>query len=294
MCRNKPGSTTQLFDEKASLRGGFLFTMKKSLIYLSLVLLSISVKAQELYVFSEPASNMPANTFAPRMKAVIGKRENTSAFQRYNPELQFGLSKKFMLHGGVTFSNMMFENVQWEGAYLYGKYRFYSSDKLHQHFRMAAFGEIGYSRNEMMNDEVSARGDNTALDIGLIATQLKNKFVVSATTSYLKVLDKNLDEMHHETVDEAINYSLSAGYLVLPLEYTSYDQLNLNLYAEVLGQRTFGKKSYFIDVAPAIQFIFNSNSKLNVGYRFQVAGDALRGVEKSFLVSFEHTFFNAL
>ena len=67
-----------------------------------------------------------------------------------------------------------------------------------------------------------------------------------------------------------------------------------SVYVELLGQKTLGRGRYYVDAAPALQLLFNSNSKLNVGYRFQLAGNALRSVERSYLVSFEHTFFNVL
>jgi hypothetical protein len=98
-----------------------------------------------------------------------------------------------------------------------------------------------------------------------------------------------------------LNYTLSAGYLVLPVEYKSYDQLNFNVYMEILAQQGLDKRAYltnekvyYIDMAPAVQFIFNSNSKLNIGYRHQIKGVGERSMKNSFLVSFEHTFFNAL
>jgi hypothetical protein len=235
---------------------------------------------------------MPSNTISPKLKAVIGAREKTSAFQRYTPELMFGINKNLMIHAATTFSNMNTNSVGWEGAYLYGKYRFYSADEVHKHFRLAAFAETGYSKNEVYYDDISARGDNSGIDVGLIATQLKNKFALSATTSFLKLFKYKSE--HHIVDDKALNYSLSAGYLVLPFEYTSYNQLNVNIYTEFLGQQTFGKGTYYLDAAPAIQLIFNSNSKLNLGYRFQLSGNANRSATKSFLISFEHTFFNVL
>ena len=87
---------------------------------------------------------------------------------------------------------------------------------------------------------------------------------------------------------------MSAGYLVLPKEYKSFEQLNLNIYTEFLGQTIIGSKAYFFDAAPAVQLIFNSNSKLNLGFRFQLAGEGVRNTDQSFMLSFEHTFFNAL
>ncbi len=62
----------------------------------------------------------------------------------------------------------------------------------------------------------------------------------------------------------------------------------------MLGQQILDKKLFFVDLAPAVQFIFNSNAKLNVGYRFQLNGNMHRMAEKQWLVSFEYVFLNAL
>ncbi len=252
------------------------------------------VQGQELYVFSEPASNMPAHTLSPKFKMVGAGRQGQPHFLRYTPELMFGFSKEFMLHAATTFSNMHTQSINWESAYIYGKYRFLSRDDVHRHFRMAAFAEAGYSRNPLYFDEISVRGDNSGFDLGVIATQLVNKTAVSASLSYLSVYGDETENLHHTLARSALNYSLSAGYLVLPRVYENFDQLNFNIYTEILAQQVLNKNAYFIDMAPAIQFIFNSNSKLNIGYRFQLNGNALRAVERSYLVSFEHTFFNAL
>ncbi len=43
-------------------------------------------------------------------------------------------------------------------------------------------------------------------------------------------------------------------------------------------------------MAPGVQFIFNSNSKLNLGYRFQLGSDMNRMARSSIQLSFERTF----
>lgn len=214
----------------------------KFLLSLLLVCFASIANAQELYVFTEPASNMPANTFSPRLRVITAARENRPAFQRYIPEIMFGISKKFMVHAATTFANQQWNNVSWEGAYLYTKYRFYSADDVHKHFRIAAFAQGGYSKNPMYYDEISVQGDNSGIEAGLIATQLINKLAVSATTSYTKVFLDKAEHDYHEVAGSAINYTFSAGYLILPVEYKNYDQLNVNLYGELLAQQTFGKK----------------------------------------------------
>jgi hypothetical protein len=237
---------------------------------------------------------MPANTISPRLRIVAGRRSDQPAFQRYVPEVMFGVSKNFMIHGAATFSNMHTPDVRFEGAYTYAKYRFLSKDGLHRHFRMAAFVEAGYSRNPVFYDDISVRGDNTGVDVGLIATQLIDKFAVSATASYLKISTANPKHVGHPLPTGAMNYSLSAGYLLLPREYTSYEQTNVNLYTEFLAQQVFGTDTWYLDAAPSVQLIFNSNARVNLSYRFQLDGNANRSISRSFQLAFEYIFFNAL
>ncbi len=254
---------------------------------------------QELYVYSEPASNMPAKSVSVKLGAMYGQGVHSSRIlQRYTPELMLGLSKNWMIHSTFTFSDMHKPDFNFESARLYAKWRFLSLDEIHRHFRMAAFGAATYSRNQLDHNEINLMGDQSGLQAGLIATQLWNKLAVSGTASLNEVLDKGrrkkVDPQQH--VYRSLNYSLSAGFLVLPVEYTSYEQLNLNIYLEMLGSRNLdwqGSK-YYVDLAPALQLIFNSNGKLNLGYRFQIAGDIYRLMDKSFYVSYEHTFFNVL
>lgn len=257
-------------------------------------------KGQELYVYTEPASNMPARSLSTKVSAnYIGSQAPENRFmQRYTPAIMFGINKKWMVHVGATFADMHTRNFGWESVYLYGKYRFLSHDDLHAHFRMAAYAEAGYSRSPYHYDEVGLQGDNSGISLGLIATQLWGKFAGSATVSHTQVLDKDRNDKTivyiPSRIYQTMNYSMSAGYLVLPFQYTDYKQTNLNVYTELLAQQSLDRKSYFVDLAPAVQFIFNSNAKLNLGYRFQLKGDMRRMAKDSWLISFERTFLNAL
>lgn len=267
--------------------------MKKTF-FITLLFASYSLSAQELYVYTEPASNMPAKSVSTKLSANYGQRRFNSVQHRYTPEVMLGINKNWMVHLAGTFSNMHTKDIKWESVYTYAKYRFLSKDDVHKHFRMAAFAEATYSRNNVIYDEIMLQGDMSGVQGGLIATQLVNKLAVSATTSYVQYLKTEKNPHHFSPFDKAMNYTLSAGYLVLPREYKSYDQLNFNIYTELLAQRIFESKRYYIDIAPAIQFLIKSNSKINLGYRKQLKGTMYRGFTESFLFSFEHTFFNAL
>lgn len=221
------------------------------------------------------------------------------SMQRHMPEVMFGLNKKWMVHAGVNFSNMHQKALIWEAARVYAKWRFLSFDDVHRHFRMAAFGAAVYSRNDLNHNEINLmQGDQSGVQAGLIATQLWNKLAVSATGSWNEVMHQKRSKKIYDQiyVFHALNYSLSAGYLLLPFTYKSYNQTNMNLYLELLGSKNinFPSERYYVDLAPSMQFIFNSTSKLNLGYRFQLSGDMYRMADKSFMVSYEYIFLNAL
>ena len=254
--------------------------------------------AQELYVFSEPASNVPAKSVSVKYSGKFLKSSHNDRIeQRHMPEVMLGLSKEWMLRASTTMSDMYSSNLRWESAKLYTKYRFLSNDDVHRHFRMAAFAEASYSRNEMMYDELSLDGDQSGIQGGVILTQLWDKLAVSTTLGYLQVIQSQ-PPLHHVGMEkfpeQAFNYSLSAGYLLLPRHYTSYKQTNVNLYAELLGQQTLDNKKFYVDFAPAIQFIFNSTAKLNAGYRIQLNSDMNRMAQNRLQLSFEYVFLNAL
>lgn len=258
------------------------------------MLLNREASAQELYVFSEPASNMPSKSISLKLSAKLGEHKEPYKFmQRYTPELMFGLNKDWMVHFAPTFSNMFTSNQRWESARVYAKYRFLSADDVHKHFRMAAFGKASYTRNLALFDEINIEGDQSGFEGGVILTQLWNKLAVSSTLSYAHSIRREA-EIPLYLPDDAFNFTLSAGYLVFPLNYKNYNQPNLNVYAELLGQRSLDMKKYVIDFAPAIQLILNSNLKINFGYRFEIKNSYMyRMMPRTYLISIERTFLKA-
>ena len=269
--------------------------------FLPVIIMMIAVKgtSQELYPFTEPASNMPAKSISLKLSSMLGKGPHSERImQRYMPEIMLGLNKNWMLHGSITFSDMHESYVYFESAKLYAKYRFYSNDEVHKHFRMAAFGSAIYSRNQLNYNEINMYGDQTAAQVGVIATQLWNKLAISGTVSLIEVFDKKRTDkiLPQQYAFESLNYSLSAGYLVLPVDYKDYDQTNLNVYVELLGGRNLDWRyeKYFLDLAPSVQLIFKSTSKLNLGYRFQLTSDIYRNMKSSMMISYEYIFLNAL
>ncbi len=272
----------------------------RSICFVSLFLILLQrTAAQELYVYTEPASNMPAKSVSTKLTSHFVGSDNIygQSSLRLMPEVMIGISKKLMVHASTTFSNMHTPDFRYESVSLYAKYRILSKDDLHKHFRMAVFADASATKAPFHYDEITLMGDKSGVEAGIIATQLWNKLAVSTTISHTQVLDKSRKNKNVIYIPvrnyQAVNYALSAGYLVLPKEYTDYKQMNLNLYLEILGQSTLDRKRSFIDIAPAVQFIFNSNMKLNIGYRFQASGNMQRMTSNSWQISLERTFLNA-
>ena len=273
--------------------------MKKKILAGIFMLWSYTGYNQELYVFSEPASNVPAHSLSVKIKDHFVTRDNIYGrfSNRLMPMLYAGLHKNLMIRTGLSIANMHTPATRYESFSFYAKYRFISRDDLHRHFRMAAYTEVSKTRIPFHYDEITLMGDKSGIEAGLVATQLWHKFALSGTVGHTQVLHKSRkDNVIYVPVRgyQSLNYTLSGGLLILPRQYTDYKQTNLNLYVELIGQQLLDKKAGFTDLAPALQLIFGSTTKLNMGYRFQLNGSMQRMASNSWLISMERTFLNAL
>lgn len=252
-----------------------------------------TVHSQELYVFSEPASNMPAKSIGVRLtnEGVFNPKFAT----RTIPEMMIGFNKNLMIHVQGFFSDMD-GGYKAEGASLYGKYRFLSVDDVKSHFRAAAFARISSSSRPTYTEDINLEGDNSGLQGGLIFTQLLHKLALSTTLSYSKSFERDSKQPKGmPKPDQILGYSLSSGYLMLPFVYKNYNQPNLNLYFEVLGKTNPENGRSYLDLAPAVQVVLNSRTRIDLGYRFEVAGNMRNRYTKNmYLARVEFNFFNVL
>jgi hypothetical protein len=258
------------------------------------IFVSISCMAQELYSFTEPASNRPAGSIGFRVDNSMMDQIDTSKINYHMiPEIMVGISKKWTLHANGFFSNRT-ERFRMEGGSIYSKYRFLSKDAIQQHFRMAVFGRISTNNSDIHQEEINLNGHNSGYEIGVVATQLLRKVALSSSVTYLKARNngKGNKFIYSEKEREAINYTLSFGKLMLPKEYKTYRQTNLNFMVEFLNQLNLGSGKYYMDVAPVIQMIFNSQTKIDIGYRKELSSTLLRTAPNGFFVRLEHTFFD--
>lgn len=258
-----------------------------------LTALSLRTTAQELYVFTEPASNMAAKSIGIRMTNEGIFKGGT--MNRTIPEVMVGFNKNLMAHVQGFFSDMD-GKYRLEGGSLYAKYRFLSLDGTQQHLRAAAFGRVSTSKRPVYTEDINLEGDNSGLQGGLIFTQLLHKLALSATLSYTKAFNVESNKVSGmPEPDQLLGYSLSSGYLVLPVVYKNYNQPNFNAYFEVLGKTDPSSGRSYVDFAPAIQTIINSRTRIDLGYRFQVAGGiANRYTKNMYLIRAEFNFFNIL
>ena len=255
--------------------------------------LHLYTTAQELFVYTEPASNTPKGGLSFRLTNMLMQRQRNRHFQ-YNvlPEATVGISKKLMLRAdGILGTNR--SRFVADGVSLYAKYRFLSNDEVQRHFRMAAFGRASYITSPIRQQEIETAMYNSGYEGGLVATQLLHKVALSSSVSYERALDNGSQhKFRYKENANAVNYSLSAGRLMLPKQYKSFNQTNLNLMVELLGQYNTGLQHSFLDVAPSVQLIFHSRFRIDAGYRQQLYSDMRRMSKNSFLLRFEYNLFN--
>ncbi|MDZ4759049.1 MAG: hypothetical protein SGJ10_13050 [Bacteroidota bacterium] len=273
----------------------------KILLFLLLLSISFAINGQELYVSSEPASNMPSksigfrlnNEIMPPYRNALYGVDNKRYMFRQNAEVMLGLSKKWMFHFSMFSGTFHQSYYKFEGINLYTKFRFLSKDNVQSHFRMAAYAKAAVISNDIQYNDINLQGDNSGFAGGIIATQLLHKFALSFTGGYNHSINNLKYKLKPSQPSCAYNYSFSAGYLLFPFKYKNYRQTNINLYFEMLGKTNPQTAEHYIDMAPAIQFIINSRMRLEMAYKRQLAGNMLRINNQSILIRFEYNIFNA-
>jgi hypothetical protein len=251
-------------------------------------------EAQELFVYSEPASNMATKTIGLRLNNYFMRQTNSA---RYNyqlvPEIMWGASKNIMVHAEAFLDNRN-DHFKTNGGALYLKYRFLSQDEVHSHFRMAAYSRISYNTSAIRQHGIDLNGMNSGYELGVVATQLANKTAIAAGASFVHATNNgdNHTFSFGDANRNALAYNVSAGRLLLPKTYTDYDQTNLNFMLEMPGQVNLATGKVFLDLAPSAQLIFFSRMRLDVGYRFAIVKDLQRMENDGFLIRAEYNFFN--
>ncbi|SHG35575.1 hypothetical protein SAMN05444372_10541 [Flavobacterium micromati] len=249
--------------------------------------------SQELFLLTDPASNVPANSLGVNILQSAFEREMTSGYMySIMPEVTYGINKNLMVRASAFLSNRNSQLVA-EGGNFLAKYRFYSEDDLNSHFRLAAFGRYSSNNANIHQEQIEIMGQNSGFETGIVATKLIKKLAISSTVSFEKAFDNKPNNSFPATLgDNATNYTLSFGKLMYPKKYTSLKQTNINLMVEFIGQTINENGKSYLDIVPVIQFIFNSQARLDLAYRRELMSSMIRTAPNGVYLNLYYTFFN--
>ncbi len=267
--------------------------MKLKIIFLALIAISGNkIIAQELFVVTDPASNVPANSIAINIMQSSFKEKFKAGYNyHFMPEITYGLSKNLMFRGSAFISNRSNTLIA-EGGSFMAKYRFFSSDDLNSHFRLAAYGRYSFNRADIHQEQIEVLGHNSGYETGLIATKLIKKTAISSSISFEKALNNDQYKFPSTMGNNATNYTLSIGKLMYPKKYTNYKQTNINLMVEIVGQTINSNSKSYLDIVPAVQFIFNSQARIDIAYRRELYTSMIRSAPNGVYLNLYYTFFN--
>lgn len=265
----------------------------RKLLFVFLTISCQTLFSQELFVVTDPASNVPANSLAVNIMQSTFKEKFEPGYNYHlMPEITYGVNKNLMVRGSAFISTRSNE-LYAEGGSVMAKYRFLSSDDLNSHFRMAAYGRYSFNRADIHQEQIEILGHNTGFETGIIATKLIHKLAISSSLSFEKALDNKPNYPFPDYLgNNATNYTLSFGKLMHPKKYTSFKQTNINLMVEFVGQTINENGKSYLDVVPAIQFIFNSQARLDFAYRQELISSMVRSAPNGFYLNLYYTFFN--
>lgn len=253
-----------------------------------------TTKSQELFLLTYPASNLPKNSLVVRgMNSFFQRTVDKTMSYHFMPEVMFGVSKKIMLVANGFLSNEK-NKANIEGGSILGQFRFYSMDDTKKHFRMAVWCRVALNNAKIHQEEIELNGHNSGIKSGLTATQLLHKTAISTTLSYQKAFSNFSNTFPINYSQEAFDYTLSIGQLALPRKYRNFDQTNVNLMVEVLGQSQVGSGRSFLDVAPVVQFIIKSKARVDIAYRRQLYSTIYRTQPNGILINFQYNIFNLI
>ena len=263
--------------------------------YLSVVFIlfiSLQIDAQELFVMTEPASNAPAGSIGARLgQSLLKNKVNGGSTYSVAPEVTWGINKNVMVRASSYFDDMN-DGLDYRGAGLYAKYRFFSVDDLQSHFRMAAYGRYSWNNAEIKQEAIDMNGMNSGYEAGLVATQLIKKVALSSSVSYSQAFNNGDYSFPNNHGKRAVNYTLSAGRLMYPKKYTSFKQTNINTMLEFVGQTITENGQSYLDVVPSVQFIINSQARIDLAYKKELYSSMSRINTDGVFLKLEYTFFN--
>lgn len=273
-------------------------SLRTLLLIIALLSIYVNSFSQELYIVSHPAANLSKNR--------IEFRNNIMSYDNFK-YYHNSFAINYGLLGNLTLYNEIYYTLDkgykflgnYEGT---GRYRFLDIDKRNYHLR-AAFqsgvvipvnakpvvsGEVEYELhpghrvkfyNFVGNITVPSvdfhTTDNFTFKNDLIVTNLIKKFAVTGEMGFNINAPKNDFKFGNY-----FDWSLSFGYLLLPKQYSGYNDINLNLYLEnkayyffknkFLGSEVANSGGFRLDSYLGIQTIFLSSLMIELSYKIPV------------------------
>ena len=313
-------------------------------VFLIFFLNSVISFSQELFPNTEPASTIP--------KKVVGFRQINESYKDFNNRpryyagfrFMYGLTKKLTVMTTIGASNHHFRKIPGnftgyitnhhkityptnpfltEGVNVYAKYRLVNFDGEQKHLRIAGYATATKSFIAHTEGESSLMTDNTGYGAGLIFTRLYKRFATSVTWGFIKSQAYKQQDQYHEIEFKAGDvkiYDISFGYRLYPKKYDSYDDINVNIYAEFINRDYEAAKiSYdgvpynydflntntngtmytykglianrYSELRSSLQFIFSSTNRLDIGVAVPVYSRSYLHDYPLVFINFQRYFF---
>ena len=77
-----------------------------------------------------------------------------------------------------------------------------------------------------------------------------------------------------------------------PKKYTNFKQTNINTMIEFVGQTLNENGKSYLDIVPSVQFIINSQARIDFAYKHELYSSMLRSAPNGFYLNLEYNFFN--
>ena len=289
-----------------------------------LFLLCNTVFSQELYIMSHPAANLSRHR--------IEFRNNVMSYDNFKYfhnsfEINYGILGNLTLYNSVfyTLENDYKFIGNYEGAV---RYRIHDIDKKNYHLRFAAQtgAVIPVNAKPIVGDQLEYElhpghkvkfynfiNDITVPSVDFHTTDnytFKNDIIVTNLIKKLAITGEMGFNINIPKSDfkfgNYFDWSLALGYLVLPKQYKSYNDVNINVYSEskayyfyknkFLGDEIVNSGGFRVDTYLGIQAIFLSSIMTELSYKIPLHSNEYAETQigkrsTGLLFSFRYLFF---
>lgn len=300
------------------------------ILFISLIR-SFQLTAQELYIHSEPASPFPKGLLSVRY-SMESYQDESIRRHWHAVRILYGVTSNFYVIGSYSLSNhhpqkypsnpyAYFANhhsrgynpdyrLKSEGFHLFSLYRIYSKDEPNGHIRIALTAEGSYVNSAHDEAEPHLLGDNSGYGGSVIVTKLIKKLALNLKAGFINPLDYNQPQEQIKFRSGNSRYAIfSTGYLLYPKVYESYDDVNLNVYLEMVYKEYDQAKLYidkkyenidvfpflregrYLEAKPGVQIILNSRTRIDLSAGFTVWGTSFLRANPTVYLNFQKYLF---